>query len=339
MSADTLTRGADVSSAQGKRDVRPPQRIRIGLLGCGTVGRGVVQLVERERDRIRERHGVELAIERILVRDLAKPRPGIDRRLLTTRATEVLDAHCDLIVEVVGGVHCAGAYVRRAIANGRHVVTANKALLAECGRDLFAAAGRRGVTIGFEASVCGGIPIIRAIRDGLSADTIDEVRGVLNGTSNYILTRIESDGLSFDDALRLAQERGFAEADPSLDIDGQDAAQKLRILASLAFGEPIVRGSIAGIRGVTRDDVERARDRGFVIRQVATARRVAGGIELRVAPEECPASDPLAFVRDEFNAVVVKARAAGEITLIGRGAGSGPTASAVVSDVIGIRSC
>ena len=336
MNADTLTRGADVSSAQGGRDVRPPQRIGIGLLGCGTVGRGVVQLVERERDRIRERHGVELAIERILVRDLAKPRPGIDRRLLTTRATEVLDAHCDLIVEVVGGVHCAGAYVRRAIANGRHVVTANKALLAECGRDLFAAAGRRGVTIGFEASVCGGIPIIRAIRDGLSADTIDEVRGVLNGTSNYILTRIESDGLSFDDALRLAQERGFAEADPSLDIDGQDAAQKLRILAGLAFGEPIVRGSIAGIRGVTRDDVERARHRGFVIRQVATARRVAGGIELRVAPEECPASDPLAFVRDEFNAVVVKARAAGEITLIGRGAGSGPTASAVVSDVIAV---
>jgi len=309
-------------------------RIRIGLLGCGTVGRGVVQLVERERDRIRERHGVELTIDRILVRDLAKVRPGVDRRLLTTRATDVLDANCDLIVEVVGGVHCAGAYVRRAIANGLHVVTANKALLAECGRDLFAAAGRRGVSIGFEASVCGGIPVIRAIRDGLAADTIDEVRGILNGTSNYILTRIESDGLSFDDALRLAQERGFAEADPSLDIDGEDAAQKLRILASLAFGEPIVRGSIAGIRGITRDVVERARDRGFVIRHVATARRTAGGIELRVAPEELPASDPLACVRDEFNAVVIRGRAAGEITLIGRGAGAGPTATAVVSDVI-----
>lgn len=310
-------------------------KLRIGLLGCGTVGRGVVNLVERERDRIRDRHGIELAIERILVRDLTKTRPGVDRRLLTTRATEVIDAaHCDLIVEVVGGVHCAGAYVRRAIANGRHVVTANKALLAECGRDLFAAAGRRGVSIGFEASVCGGIPVIRAIRDGLAADTIDEVRGILNGTSNYILTRIESDGLSFGDALRLAQERGFAEADPSLDVDGEDAAQKLRILASLAFGEPIVRGAIAGIRGITRDDVERARDRGFVIRHVATARRTAGGIELRVAPEELPASDPLAFVRDEFNAVVIRGRAAGEITLIGKGAGAGPTATAVVSDVI-----
>jgi homoserine dehydrogenase len=293
-----------------------------------------VQLVERERDRIRERHGVELTIDRILVRDLAKARPGVDRRLLTTRATEVLDANCNLIVEVVGGVHCAGAYVRRAIANGLNVVTANKALLAECGRDLFAAAGRRGVSIGFEASVCGGIPVIRAIRDGLAADTIDEVRGILNGTSNYILTRIESDGLSFDDALRLAQERGFAEADPSLDIDGEDAAQKLRILASLAFGEPIVRGSIAGIRGITRDDVERARDRGFVIRHVATARRTAGGIEVRVAPEELPSSDPLACVRDEYNAVVIRGRAAGEITLIGRGAGAGPTATAVVSDVI-----
>lgn len=313
------------------------EKLRIGLLGCGTVGSGVVQLVERERDRIRERHGVELAIDRILVRDLTKHRPGVDRKLLTTRATEVLDARCDLIVEVVGGVHCAGAYVRRAIANGRHVVTANKALLAECGRDLFAAAGRRGVTIGFEASVCGGIPVIRAIRDGLAADTIDEVRGILNGTSNYILTRIESDGLSFDDALRLAQERGFAEADPSLDVDGEDAAQKLRILAGIAFGEPIVRGSIAGIRGITRDDVERARDRGFVIRHVATARRVAAGIELRVAPEELPASDPLAFVRDEFNAVVIRGRATGEITLIGRGAGAGPTAAAVVSDVIAMR--
>jgi homoserine dehydrogenase len=296
-----------------------------------------VQLVERERDRIRERHGVELTIDRILVRDLAKVRPGVDRRLLTTRATEVLDANCDLIVEVVGGVHCAGAYVRRAIANGLHVVTANKALLAECGRDLFAAAGRRGVSIGFEASVCGGIPVIRAIRDGLAADTIDEVRGILNGTSNYILTRIESDGLSFDDALRLAQERGFAEADPSLDIDGEDAAQKLRILASLAFGEPIVRGSIAGIRGITRDDVERARDRGFVIRHVATARRTACGIEVRVAPEELPASDPLACVRDEFNAVVIRGRAAGEITLIGKGAGAGPTATAVVADVMAVR--
>jgi homoserine dehydrogenase len=310
-------------------------KLRIGLLGCGTVGRGVVQLVERERDRIRERHDIELAIERILVRDLTKVRPGVDRRLLTTRATEVIDAaHCDLIVEVVGGVHCAGAYVRRAIANGRHVVTANKALLAECGRDLFAAAGRRGVSIGFEASVCGGIPVIRAIRDGLAADTIDEVRGILNGTSNYILTRIESEGLSFDDALRLAQERGFAEADPSLDVDGEDAAQKLRILASLAFGEPIVRGSIAGIRGITRDDVDRARDRGFVIRHVATARRTAGGIELRVAPEELPANDPLACVRDEFNAVVIRARATGEITLIGKGAGAGPTAAAVVADVM-----
>ena len=162
------------------------------------------------------------------------------------------------------------------------------------------------------------------------------MRGILNGTSNYILTRIESDGLPFDDALRLAQERGFAEADPSNDIDGEDAAQKLRILAGLAFDEPIVHGSIAGIRGITRDDVDRARDRGFVIRHVATARRVAGGIELRVAPEELPASDPLALVCDEFNAVVIRGRAVGEITLIGKGAGAGPTAAAVVSDVIGI---
>src|SRR5581483_2998375 len=313
-------------------------RLRLGLLGCGTVGGGVVHLIDRERERIRERHGVELTIEKILVRDLAKPRPGVDRRLLTTRATDVLDASCDVIVETVGGVHCAGAYVRRAIANGRHVVTANKALLADCGRDLFAAAVRRGVTIGFEASVCGGIPVIRAIRDGLAADTIDCVRGILNGTSNYVLTRIEADRLSFAAALALAQERGFAEADPSLDIDGEDAAQKLRILAGLAFDEPVVSSSIAGIRGIRHEDVIRAREHGRVIRQVASAHRVTGGIELRVAPVQLTAHDPLAHIRDEFNGVVIQSRAAGEITLIGRGAGAGPTAAAVVSDVIMMRS-
>src|ERR1041385_5796743 len=203
------------------------RRVNIGLLGCGTVGRGFVELLGRERERIRGREGVDLQIRKILVRDETKQRLNVNPALFTTSAVDVLDDGCDLVVELVGGVHCAGAYVRRAIDNGRNVVTANKALLAECGHELFASAARKNVRIGFEASVCGAIPIVRALARGLAGDRVVEVSGILNGTCNYILTRMEQDDLDFDAALRLAQERGFAEADPTLDVSGQDAAQKL----------------------------------------------------------------------------------------------------------------
>lgn len=206
------------------------KRARIGLLGCGTVGGGFVRLVDRERKRIRSRFGVDLEIGRILVRDLNRERPGVDPALLTTSAIDVIDDECDLVVEVVGGVHCAGTFVRRAIARGRNVVTANKALLAATGNELFAAAERRGVSIGFEASVCGGVPVIGALRRGLAGDSIESVTGILNGTSNYVLCRME-EGMDLDAAIREAQARGFAEADPSLDIDGQDAAQKVLVPA------------------------------------------------------------------------------------------------------------
>ncbi len=314
------------------------RRINIGLLGCGTVGRGFVDLLARERERIRGRDGVDIAVRRILVRDAGKPRPGIDPALFSTSAIDILDDGCDIIVELVGGIHSAGAFVRRALSNGRHVVTANKALLADAGRELFATAERNNVRIGFEASVCGGIPIIRALRHGLAGDRIESISGILNGTCNYILTRMEQDDLEFDDALRLAQERGFAEADPSLDVGGGDAAQKLRILGELAFGPQVVRMRVHGITDVSRAEVEQARARRCVVRHVATARRAAGGVEMRVERRELPEFHPLAAVRDENNAVVVRGRAVGEMMFQGKGAGSLPTAAAVLSDVIEIAS-
>lgn len=309
------------------------RRVRIGLLGCGTVGGGFVRLVDRERARIRARFGVELAIGRILVRDLAKERPGVDRDLLTTCALDVIDADCDLVVEVVGGVHTAGTFVRRAIARGRHVVTANKALLAASGNELFDAAARSGVQLGFEASVCGGVPVIGALRRGLAGDSIESISGVLNGTSNYVLCRM-AEGLGFETAVLCAQEAGFAEADPSLDVDGEDAAQKLAILAQLAFDAPVRRTSVTGIRDVTPAEIERARAEGCVVRQVAEASRVAGGVSLVVEPRRVPLAHPFARVVDEQNAVVIHGRAVGEVVLSGRGAGSMPTAAAVLSDVL-----
>jgi len=312
------------------------RRINIGLLGCGTVGRGFVDLLGRERERIRGRDGVDIAVKRILVRDADKPRPGINPSLLSTSAIDILDDGCDIIVELVGGVHSAGAFVRRALANGRHVVTANKALLADSGRELFATAERMNVRLGFEASVCGGIPIVRALRHGLAGDRIESISGILNGTCNYILTRMEQDDLEFEAALRLAQERGFAESDPALDVGGDDAAQKLRILGELAFGPRHVNMRVHGIADVTHAEVEQARARRCVVRHVATARRVAGGIEMRVERRELPEFHPLAAIRDENNGVVIRGRAVGELMFQGKGAGSLPTAAAVLSDVIEI---
>jgi homoserine dehydrogenase len=315
------------------------RRINIGLLGCGTVGRGFVDLLARERERIRGRDGVDIALRRILVRDADKPRPGINPSLLSTSAIDILDDGCDIIVELVGGLHSAGAFVRRALANGKHVVTANKALLADSGRELFASAERNGVRIGFEGSVCGGIPIVRALRHGLAGDRIESISGILNGTCNYILTRMEQDDLEFDAALRLAQERGFAEADPALDVGGEDAAQKLRILGELAFGPRHMNMRVHGIEDVTRAEVEQARARRCVVRHVATARRIAGGVEMRVERRELPEFHPLAAIRDENNAVVIRGRAVGELMFQGKGAGSLPTAGAVLSDVIEIAAC
>jgi homoserine dehydrogenase len=268
------------------------RRMKIGLLGCGTVGRGLVELVGRSDALIRQRAGIELRITKILVRDLEKERRGVDRELLTTQPEKVLDNGCDLVVELVGGIEPARSFIERSLARGKHVVTANKALLALDGFSLIRAAELRKVRLGFEASVCGGIPIIRVLRDGLVGNNIQKLSGILNGTCNYILTRMTEDGFEFADALREAQAKGFAEADPALDIDGHDAAQKLKILTELAFSAQVDAEAVQveGIRDIAGDDVRAARELGFVIKHVATAELSGGGVALSCGPALLPVS-------------------------------------------------
>src|SRR5579872_3313988 len=314
------------------------QKLKIGLLGCGTVGRGLVELVHRNDALIRQRTGVELGITKILVRDLAKERVGVDRSLLTTNPRDVLDNGCDMVVEVIGGIEPARGFIQHSLARKKHVVTANKALLAQDGFKLMKSAETHQVCLGFEASVCGGIPIIRALRSGLVGNNIQQLSGILNGTCNYILTRMTEDRMSFDAALREAQAKGFAEADPTLDVDGHDAAQKLKILTELAFNARVSGDSIPveGIRDITLDDIEAAAELGYVIKHVAAAEVINGAVALRAAPVLLPKAHQLASVHEENNAVLVRGDAVGEMLFSGKGAGSLPTASAVLSDVVDI---
>jgi homoserine dehydrogenase len=314
------------------------RKLKIGLLGCGTVGRGLVELLGRNEALVRQRSGVDLRITKILVRDLDKERQGVDRALLTSDPDKVLNNGCDLVVELVGGIEPARGFIERSLSRGKHVVTANKALLALDGFSLMKAAEAQKVRLGFEASVCGGIPIIRALRDGLVGNNIQKLSGILNGTCNYILTRMTEDGVEFEDALREAQAKGFAEADPTLDIDGHDAAQKLTILTELAFSTHVGAGAVQveGIRDLAADDVQAARELGFVIKHVATAEFSEGTVSLGCAPVLLPSSHQLASIRDENNAVLVRGDAVGEMLFSGKGAGSLPSASAVLSDVVDI---
>jgi len=315
------------------------RKLKIGLLGCGTVGGGLVELVRRNRSLIRQRAGVELSISKILVRDPLKERPdAVDRNLLTTQPEKVINNGCDMVVELVGGIEPARGFIEGSLARGKHVVTANKALLAMDGFSLMKAAEIQKVRLGFEASVCGGIPIIRALRNGLVGNQIHSLTGILNGTSNYILTRMAEDRVEFDAALAEAQVKGFAEADPTLDVDGHDAAQKLKILAELAFNTRVSPDAVetAGIREITSDDMQAARELGCVIKHVATAEAIGDGIALRVEPVLLPETHQLAGVRDENNAVLVHGDAVGDMLFSGKGAGSLPSASAVLSDIVDI---
>jgi homoserine dehydrogenase len=314
------------------------RKLKIGLLGCGTVGRGLVELLGRNEALIRQRSGVELRITKILVRDLDKERQGVDRTLLTSDPDKVLNNGCDLVAELVGGIEPARGFIERSLSRGKHVVTANKALLALDGFSLMKAAEAQKVRLGFEASVCGGIPIIRTLRNGLVGNRIQRLCGILNGTCNYILTRMTEDGVEFENALREAQAKGFAEADPTLDIDGHDAAQKLTILTELAFSTHVDATAVRveGIRDLAADDVQAARELGFVIKHVATAESSEGTVSLGCAPVLLPLSHQLASIRDENNAVLVRGDAVGEMLFSGKGAGSLPSASAVLSDVVDI---
>ncbi len=315
-------------------------KIGIGLIGFGTVGTGVVKVLEENRDLIRERLGVELYVKRIACRDRTKKRAvEVDPSLITTSADEVIrDPEVSIVVELVGGTQRAKEFVLSAIEEGKPVVTANKALLSEYGREVFGLATQKGVDVGFEASVGGGIPIIKALKEGLCANRIESITGIINGTANYILTRMTEEGGRFEDVLKDAQQKGYAEADPTYDIEGIDTAHKLAILVNIAFGTWIGLDDIytEGISHITELDVEFARELGYRIKLLAIAKCEQDRVEARVHPTMIPTGHPLSAVGGVYNAVHIQGNAVGSVMLYGMGAGMMPTASAVVSDIMDI---
>lgn len=314
--------------------------MKIALLGCGTVGGGVLRLLARNAEELQARLGVPIQLRHVLVRDGDKPRvEDLDRALITTDARRVLsDPEIDLYVELMGGVEFAVECVKQALGRGVSVVTANKAMMAAHGPELLTLAVERNAGLAFEAAVGGGIPVIRTLRDSLASDEILEISGILNGTSNYILTRMTDDGASFEEVLAEAQSKGYAEADPSLDIDGHDAAQKLLVLSMLAFGARPPAGGVPmiveGIRGLAAFDVKMAAQFGFTIKHLAIGKDRGETLELRVHPALIRRNDVFANVSGAFNAIRLEGRALGPCTLLGRGAGDMPTAVSVVADIL-----
>ena len=311
---------------------------RLGLLGLGTVGSGLVEIVTKNARSIEKKSGVKLEIAKALVKSKGKPRP-LPQEMLTFDADDIFnDPSIDIVVEVIGGIEPAKSYILQALDKGKNVVTANKAVLASFGAEIFTKATETGKQLGFEASVCGGIPLIRALSSGMIANEVDELVGILNGTSNYILTRMYKDKLSFDEALKLAQENGLAEADPTFDVEGIDAAHKLIVLTELTFQTKATLDDLEreGITQIEQVDIKVADEFGFVIKPIAVARKRGSSLDLRVHPALVPFEHPLGPVSDEFNAVMVKGDATGEMIFHGKGAGSLPTASAVMSDIIEI---
>ncbi|CAM3409198.1 homoserine dehydrogenase [Hydrogenibacillus schlegelii] len=317
-----------------------PAPVAVGLLGFGTVGSGVVRLIAEHAEELEAELGQRLVVKRILVRDPAKERPvKVPPEVLTTEPGVILDdPEIRIVVEVIGGLEPARTLVLEALRRGKHVVTANKDLMALYGADLLAVAREHGADLYFEASVGGGIPIIRTLMDGFASDRITRIYGIINGTTNYILTQMSRQGRSFDEALREAQALGYAEADPSSDVDGLDAARKMVILATLGFHMPIALDDVAvqGIRGLDRKDIAYADEFGYTVKLLGTAIRDDGSVEIAVQPTLVPKDHPLANVSDAFNAVFVHGEAVGETMFYGQGAGSLPTATAVMSDVVAV---
>jgi homoserine dehydrogenase len=313
--------------------------VRIGLLGCGTVGQGVVRMLAEQGATIERASGHRLQLGPILVRDLGKQRPGVDPQLLTTNAADVLeDPEVSVVIEVMGGLEPTFDYLRRALAAGKAVVTANKQLLSRHGPELLEAAERAGTELRFEASACAAIPVIKVLRESLLVAEIDAVTGIVNGTTNFILSEMRRSGLSYAAALALAQERGYAEADPSEDVGGADAAAKMAILASIAFHARVLIDDVPfeGIDRLQGEDIELARELGFVVKLLGVARLVQGAVSVRVHPALVPSDHPLAAVSGPDNAVLLESSTAGQIMLVGPGAGGTETASAVVADVLSI---
>ena len=314
--------------------------IQVGLLGLGTVGSGTIEVLRRNREEISRRAGRDIVIKAASARDLTRQRPvsleGIE--IVPTAGLIVERPDIDIVVELIGGDTVARELVMKAIAAGKHVVTANKALLAKHGTEIFAAAQKKGVMVAFEASVAGGVPIIKAIREGLSANRIEWIAGIINGTCNYILSEMRDKGLPFDMVLAEAQRLGYAEADPAFDVEGIDAAHKLTILAAIAFGIPMQydKAYIEGISKLTAVDIKYAEGLGYRIKLLGITRRNDRGIELRVHPTLVPSRRLIANVEGVMNAVLVKGDAVGPTMYYGRGAGAEATASAVVADLVDV---
>lgn len=314
------------------------REVKVGLIGWGTIGTGVIQLLQQNEKQIRTRLGVPVKLSGIADVDLKRDRGiKVDRRLLTEDAAQLLDdPEIDVIVELMGGYGLARKFVLRAIANGKSVVTANKALLAVHGAEIFAAAEKEEVDLGFEASVGGGIPIIRTLREALAADRNGAVYGIVNGTCNYILSTMTQQGEDFDVVLKEAQRQGLAEADPTFDVDGIDAAHKLTLLIQLAFGTRVGFDEVAveGIRHISKLDIAFAKEFGYAIKLLAIAKRHGAALEARVHPTMVPRSHLLADVNGAFNAIAVQGAALGSSMYFGLGAGMMPTATAVVADIL-----
>jgi homoserine dehydrogenase len=312
--------------------------LTIGLLGCGTVGGALVDLLDARRATITARTGVELRIGAVAVRDTAKHQDRLaDPSLLTTdTAAVVADPEVDIVVELIGGTDPALTLVRTALENGKPVITGNKELLAAHGPELYAVAAEHGVDLLFEAAVAGGIPLIRPLRESLVGEDISRVMGIINGTTNYILTKMSQEGADYADALADAQALGYAEADPTADVEGYDAGAKAAIIASIVFGVDVRSSDVQheGISSITAADIDTAKRLGYVIKALAVIERADGEVAVRVHPAMVPTGHPLANVNDSFNAVFVEGATVGDLMFYGRGAGGGPTASAVLGDLV-----
>ncbi len=316
------------------------QPIGVGLLGCGVVGGGVAELLLKNQDAYAHRVGKPLALKAIAVRNPALDR-GLPAHLFVSDPMAVIDnPEIQLIVEVMGGVTPAKDLILSALAHGKSVVTANKEVLAKHGREIFDAAQKNGVAVYFEGAVAGGIPLIMPLQRGLAANSLSSVQGIINGTTNYILTRMAKEGSTFEAALADAQKLGYAEADPTSDVEGHDAAYKLSLLASLLFGEHVETEDVPreGISGVTPQDLTYAHELGYVVKLLGIAKREGDRLEARVHPTMIPQNHPLARIDGVTNAVTVRGDAVGEVTFSGPGAGRGPTASAVVGDLLNVAS-
>ena len=316
------------------------KKVKIALLGLGNVGRGVWNILQMNGEEIMKRSGCQVEVAKILVRDPSKARAvKVPEELITTDFDEILnDDSIKIIVEVMGGIEPAKEFIIKSLSKKKHIVTANKMLLATYGDDLFKKADEEEVMLNYEASVAGGIPIIQAINESLTANKIENLYGIINGTTNFILSKMELEGSDFDDVLKEAQEKGYAEADPTSDIEGFDAQYKLAILSSLAFGTKVKIDDVyrEGITKITSKDIRYAKDFGLVIKLLAIAKEIDGKLQLRVHPTMIPDTHPLANVHDSFNAVFIKGNAVDDLMFYGRGAGDLPTGSAVVADIVSI---